>query len=154
MDFKESVGGLSSEDLVAFANSRQGGTILLGVREKADFNGRQISEVIGCEIGDKAKLSILGKASSCVPPVHVTIILENSEGRRPFSGWRSLGPGEPYCTSGGTYKIRGDARNEPLTPDSLLQLLWIREREVPEEVPSGHRRPRRKHLRCEEPASF
>jgi len=34
LDFKESVGGLSAEDIVAFANSEAGGTILLGVREK------------------------------------------------------------------------------------------------------------------------
>ncbi len=130
MDFKESVSGLSSDDLVAFANSELGGTILLGVRERPDCNGRQVSEVIGCEIGDKARLSILGKASSCVPPVHVTIILENSEGRRPFLRVEiPSGPAKPYCTSGGTYKIRGDARNETLTPDRLLQLFMDTENE-------------------------
>jgi len=124
LDFKESVGGLSSDDLVAFANSETGGTVLLGVRENKDAQGRQAAEIVGCEIGDRAKLSILGKAGSCVPPVEVTVILENSEGDRPFL--RVVipsGRNKPYSTSGGTYKIRGDARNDPLTPDRLLALF-------------------------------
>ena len=124
LDFKGSVGGLSAEDLVAFANSGPGGAVLLGVREKRSSTGRQAAEIIGCEIGDKAKLSILGKAASCVPPVEVRVILENSEGEKPFLRVEiPSGSGKPYCTSGGTYKIRGDARNDPLTPDKLLQLF-------------------------------
>jgi predicted HTH transcriptional regulator len=118
------LGGLSSEDLVAFANSSLGGTILLGVREKKSSRGLQAAEIIGCEIGDKAKLSILGKAASCVPPVEVRVILENSEGKRPFLRVE-IPPGQsrPCCTSGGTYKIRGDARNDPLTPERLLEMF-------------------------------
>ena len=124
LDFKESAAGLSAEDLVAFANSRSGGTILLGVREIRGEGGRQAAEIIGCEISDKAKLAILGKAASCIPPVEVRVILENSEGEKPFLRVEiPSGPGKPYCTSGGTYKVRGDARNDPLTPDKLLQLF-------------------------------
>ncbi len=124
LDFKESVGGLSADDLVSFANSDTGGTILLGVKENKDKLGRQIAEIVGCEVGDRAKLSILGKASSCVPPLEVFVIVENNEGEKPFL--RVLIPSgtqKPYCTSGGTYKIRGDARNNPLTPDRLLVLF-------------------------------
>ena len=124
LDFKESVGGLSSDDLVAFANCESGGTILLGVRENKDDQGRQITEIVGCEIGDRAKLSILGKAGSCTPPVEVFVILENSEGNKPFLRVEiPSGPKKPYSTSGGTYKIRGDARNDPLTSESLLTLF-------------------------------
>ena len=124
LDFKESVGGLSSDDLVAFANSSAGGTILLGVRECKDTQGRQLAEIVGCEIGDRAKLSILGRAGSCVPPLEVFVIVENSEGRKPFLRVEiPSGPKKPYCTSGGTYKIRGDARNNPLTPERLLALF-------------------------------
>ncbi len=98
--------------------------MLLGVRENQDFNGRQITEIIGCEIGDRAKLSILGKAASCVPPVEVFVIVENSEGKKPFLRVRiPSGLKKPYCTSGGTYKVRGDARNNPLTPERLLALF-------------------------------
>jgi predicted HTH transcriptional regulator len=124
LDFKESVGALSADDLVAFANTDAGGVILLGVRELRDSRGMQAAEVVGCEVGDKAKLNILGKAESCVPPVEVWVILENGDGEKPF--YRvEIPPGRnrPYCTSGGTYKIRGDARNEALTPDKLLSLF-------------------------------
>ncbi len=124
LDFKESVGGLSSDDLVAFANSEAGGTILLGVKENKNARGRQVTEIVGCEIGDRAKLSILGKAGSCVPPVEVDVIVENSEGRKPFLRVEiPSGLKKPYSTSGGTYKIRGDARNNPLTPERLLSLF-------------------------------
>ncbi len=124
LDFKESVGGLSSDDIVSFANSETGGTILLGVREMKDSQGRQMTQIVGCEIGDRAKLSILGKAGSCVPPVEVFVIVENCEGKKPFLRVE-IPPGsrKPYSTSGGTYKIRGDARNNPLTPDRLLALF-------------------------------
>ena len=124
LDFKESVGGLDSNDIVSFANSIRGGTILLGVKEKKDSRGLQTFEITGCEIGDRAKLSILSKASSCMPPVEIFVILENREGEKPFLRVEiPSGPRKPYCTSGGTYKIRGDARNDPLTPDRLLQLF-------------------------------
>ena len=124
LDFKESVGGLSADDIVSFANTETGGTILLGVKEMKDTQGRQMTEIVGCEIGDRAKLSILGKAGSCVPPVEVFVIVENTEGEKPFLRVE-IPPGtrRPYCTSGGTYKIRGDARNNPLTPDRLLSLF-------------------------------
>ncbi len=124
LDFKESIGGLSSDDIVAFANCHSGGSILLGVRENHDEQGRQTAEIIGCEIGDRAKLSILGKAGSCVPPVELFVIVENSEGKKPFLRISiPSGAKKPYSTSGGTYKIRGDARNNPLTPDLLLALF-------------------------------
>jgi predicted HTH transcriptional regulator len=124
LDFKESVGALSAEDLVAFANTEEGGVILLGVRELKDSRGMQQAEIVGCEVGDKAKLNILGKAESCVPPVGVRVILENSEGEKPFLRVE-IAPSRnrPCCTSGGTYKIRGDARNEALTPEKLLSLF-------------------------------
>lgn len=124
LDFKESVNALSAEDLVAFANTEHGGVVLLGVRELRDSRGMQLAEIVGCEVGDKAKLNILGKAESCVPPVEVRVFLENRDGGKPFLRVE-IPPGRnrPYCTSGGTYKVRGDARNEALTPDKLLTLF-------------------------------
>lgn len=41
-DWKGNVKTLDSEDIVAFANSKDGGSILLGVDEDVDTNGRQI----------------------------------------------------------------------------------------------------------------
>jgi hypothetical protein len=42
VDFKRSLSGLESEDLVSFANSERGGTVLIGVDETKDGRGRQV----------------------------------------------------------------------------------------------------------------
>jgi hypothetical protein len=47
VDYKEKVKGLHAEDLVAFANSENGGAILIGVREVAGRNGKQKGEPVG-----------------------------------------------------------------------------------------------------------
>lgn len=65
VEYKERVKGLSPEDLVAFANSDDGGTILIGVREIKAAGGRQIGEPIGHPIDDDTRLQIMGKALSC-----------------------------------------------------------------------------------------
>jgi predicted HTH transcriptional regulator len=50
--------------------------------------------------------------------------VENCEGEKPFLRVEMpSGSRKPYSTAGGTYKIRGDARNNPLTPDRLLTLF-------------------------------
>lgn len=120
VDFKESASGLSTEDIVAFANSSKGGTILIGVKEIKTVNGRQKGQVVGCRVGDKEKLSILNRAESCIPPVEIEIIVENA-GRKPFFRVEiPSGKVKPYSTSGGTYKIRGNGRTNPLLPSRLL----------------------------------
>src|SRR5690242_20343094 len=69
VEFKESVSGLESSDIVSFANSDRGGTILIGIREAKTPKGQQRGEIIGCPIGDKEKLKILGKVNSCIPEI-------------------------------------------------------------------------------------
>ena len=77
----------------------------------------------GCSIGDREKLSIINKAESCIPPVSVEIYVENSK-RIPFYRIEiASGENKPYCSSGGTYKIRGDGRTEALTPSRLLNMF-------------------------------
>lgn len=123
VDFKMTVKGLESTDLVAFANSDRGGTLLLGVGEMEDELSMQRGRVVGCPVGDKERLFILSKAESCVPPIDVNIIIENYA-RRPF--YRiEIAPGKdkPYCTAAGTYKIRGDGRTNTLLPGRLLALF-------------------------------
>ena len=123
VDFKRSLSGLDSEDLVSFANSKRGGAILIGVDETKDGDGRQLSSVVGCAIGDAEKLKVLSKSNQCVPPVKVAIFVENS-GDKPFYRIEvPSGAHKPYCTQGGTYKIRGDGRNETLYPPQLLALF-------------------------------
>lgn len=123
VDFKQTVGGLKSEDLVAFANSLAGGSILLGVEEAEDESGRQRGRVIGCPVGDRERGSILSRAESCIPPVEIQIYAENLA-RTPFYRVEvPAGVHKPYSTSGGTYKIRGDGQNIPLQPTRLLAMF-------------------------------
>jgi predicted HTH transcriptional regulator len=130
VDFKLSVKGVEATDLVAFANSERGGTILVGVGEAQDVNSMQKGKVVGCPVGDKERLFILSKAESCVPPVEVYIIVENYA-RKPFYRLE-IPPGKdkPYCTAGGTYKIRGDGRTNTLLPGRLLSLFIEKQSEL------------------------
>ncbi len=51
MEFKRSVAGLDSQDLVAFANSVAGGTILIGVDKSKQQGGHQRPFVV-CRLRD------------------------------------------------------------------------------------------------------
>ena len=123
VEFKLSAGGLSSQDIVAFANSESGGAILIGVDETQDKTGRQIGVLKGCSIGDSEKLSIINKAESCVPPISVDVYVENSSNTPFYRVEIASGENKPYCSSGGTYKIRGDGRTKALTPSRLLTMF-------------------------------
>ena len=111
-----------AEDLVAFANSAAGGVLLLGVDEIKGSNGRQVPKIVGCDVGDQARLTILNKAGDCAPPIQVQLFIENNS-KAPF--WRieiPSGTHKPYCTKQGVYKVRGDGKNSPLLPEELLSL--------------------------------
>ncbi|NLM21247.1 MAG: ATP-binding protein [Peptococcaceae bacterium] len=130
VDFKLTVKGVDAIDLVAFANSEKGGTLLVGVAEVEDENSMQKGKIIGCPVGDKERLYILSKAESCVPPVEVNIIIENYA-RKPFYRIEiPSGKEKPYCTAGGTYKIRGDGRTNTLLPGRLLSLFVEKQSEI------------------------
>ncbi len=123
VDFKRNRSGLKSEDLVAFANSPTGGTILIGVDEEEDATGKQRGKVVGCKIGDGEKLAIISKATSCRPPIDLQVFVETTEDGLSFYRIEiPSGQYKPYCTDKGIYMIRGDGRNVPLTPDRLLDL--------------------------------
>lgn len=123
VEFKRNIKGLSVDDLVAFANSPTGGTILVGVDETTDKDGKQIGEIVGCNIGDNEKLTILNKANDCQPSVDVEIYVEN-EGDTPFYRIEiPSGDHKPYSTFKGTYLTRGDGRNLPLNRGRLLNMF-------------------------------
>jgi ATP-dependent DNA helicase RecG len=129
VDYKEKVKGLHAEDLVAFANSENGGAILIGVREVAGHDGKQKGEPIGHPIDDDSRLQIMGKALSCSPPGQVEVFVENL-GHLPFFRVEiPSGAHRPYATNSGTYKIREDGRNNPLLPEQLLKMFLEREGE-------------------------
>lgn len=123
MDFKRSVSSFKSDDIVAFANSKSGGTLLLGVDEMTDERGRQIGKIVGCRIDDDAKMTILNRANSCYPPVDLEIYVENDDDIPFYRVEIPSGNNKPYCTSGGTYKIRDDGQNKTLDPTLLLELF-------------------------------
>jgi len=129
VEFKESIASLSNEDLVAFANSPRAGTILIGVKEKKQDGGRSYGIIKGCSVGEESKRKILNKAESCVPPIDVMVIEENTT-RTPFYRIEiSSGVDKPYSTSGGTYKIREDGKNKALLAGSLLSLFLSKEQD-------------------------
>jgi len=127
IEFKRSAGNIKGEDLVAFANSDIGGTILIGVDEYKDTNGQQKGKVVGCKVGDEEKLSLMNRAQQCSPPVEIDVILENAS-KLPFYRVEiPSGTNKPYCSSGGTYKIRRDGLKQPLLPQHLLQIFMAEE---------------------------
>jgi len=123
VDFKQSLSGLETSDLVAFANSEQGGTILVGVDEVDGIKGVQRGKVVGCKITDGEKLKILNKAEECIPPVEINIFIENLNYLPIFRIEIPPGKEKPYCTRKGLYTVRGDGRTMPLIPERLLSLF-------------------------------
>jgi len=123
VEFKESLSGLGNSDLVAFANSEAGGSVLVGIRETITGKHRQKGEIIGCSIGDKEKVSIINKAEDCVPPVDIEIFVENLNHIPFYRIEIPSGNKKPYCTAGGVYKIRGDGRTKALLPGRLLSMF-------------------------------
>lgn len=119
VEFKETVKSLETEDLVAFANSDEGGAILIGVRQTKEGKGK----IIGCPVGDEEKVTIINKAESCFPPIDIEIFRENT-GKKPFFRIEIHDcKNKPYSTSSGIYKIRGDGRNKALLPGRLLTMF-------------------------------
>lgn len=129
VEFKRSVAGIDQGDLVAFANSPRGGTLLLGVDEGMGPDGRQCGIVVGCPVGDREKMIIQNKASDCVPPVRAEIFIENTAKRPLIRLEIPSGPNKPYCTRRGTYKIRGDGRTDAMYPLRLLSIFVEKEGE-------------------------
>jgi len=130
VDWKMDMSGFHSEDIVAFANSKNGGSILIGVAEFTDSDGRQKPKIVGCTISDGNKMSINTKAQNCIPPVEVDIIAENTM-KKPFYRIEIPSGGKkPYCTRKGIYKIRDDGNNRGITPDNLLKIFIEEESDI------------------------
>lgn len=130
-EFKESISGLTNSDLVAFANSTTGGAILLGIREEdSKDGGAKIPVNIGHRINDDERLKILGKANSCIPPIQLTVIVENAAHKPFYRIEIPSSPERPHCTSGGTYKVRLDGANAALSPELMLEFFLDHEGDI------------------------
>lgn len=127
VEFKRNGNNLKGEDLVSFANSPHGGTILIGVDEYKDKDGRQKTKVVGCTISDENKIAIVSKAQQCSPTVEIEIIVENNDHTPFYRVEIPSGKNKPYSSSGGTYKIRKDGRKEALHPQDLLNIFMAEE---------------------------
>jgi hypothetical protein len=105
--------------LVAFANSEQGGTIVLGLEE---IEGDELV-IVGCPGGVRAKRAILRIAEHCVPPIAIAVADHVYSRKRVFRVDIAASPQRPHCTDRGVYTIREDGQNALLTPDKLRALL-------------------------------
>lgn len=129
VDFKRGPDGISADDLVSFANSAEGGTILAGVDEKT-ADGTQVGVVRGCDVGDNAILQLLNKAISCLPPVSVDIAIENLSDKPILRISIPSSPTKPHCTPKGVYCRREGSRNRALHPTELLSIFLENEARV------------------------
>ena len=123
VDFKQTAKSITADDLVAFANSEAGGTILIGVEETNDTGGQEFGKIIGHEIGDAQILLLLGKAQSCHPPVRIDIQFENTNRKAIIRLDIPTGESRPHCTEKGTYVVRKGSRNAGLRPQQLLSIF-------------------------------
>jgi hypothetical protein len=130
VDFKREVQAVRSADLVAFANSPLGGTLLIGIDEYTSADGVQRGRIVGCDVDDRARLLLVNKATECIPNVELQIYTENLAQSRPILRIEiPSGHLKPYCTHGGEYRIRTDGRNRALLPEELLAIYMDREGE-------------------------
>jgi uncharacterized protein YfkK (UPF0435 family) len=126
VDFKRNAGGISTRDLVSFANSPEGGHLLIGVDEYTTESGQQRGKVVGCRTDDNAKLQIVNKAHTCTPQIDLTVYVENTNKNSFFRVDIPSGSEKPYCTQKGTYVTREDGRKRALLPPELLE-IFVRE---------------------------
>lgn len=127
VDFKRETNGIKSRDLVSFANSSQGGAILVGVDEYTRSDGLQRGRIVGCNVDDSARLSLINKATDCYPIVDLELVVENIASKPFFRLEIAPGNKRPYCTQRGEYAIRADARSRALYPEELLAMFMDRE---------------------------
>lgn len=123
VDWKREISGLDSQDIVAFANSEKGGSILIGVEETKDNEGRQRANILGCACNEESKRNILSKAQNCIPSIEVEIIIENTDKKSFYRIEIPSGEHKPYCTQKGVYKIRDDGHNKAITPNKMLSMF-------------------------------
>lgn len=130
VDFKREAQAVRSADLVAFANSPQGGTLLIGIDEYTSPDGVQRGRVVGCDVDDRTRLLLVNKATECIPNIDLHIFTENLSQAHPILRVEiPSGSRKPYSTHGGEYRIRTDGRNRALLPEELLAIYMDREGE-------------------------
>lgn len=123
IDFKRNPAGLTVDDLVAFANTKSGGEILLGVEEESNEDGSQYGVPVGCDLSDEVILQILNKAIAAIPPISVKLFAENTDANAIIRVVIPSSDSRPHCTPKGVYLRRDGSRNRPLHPPELLGIF-------------------------------
>lgn len=127
VEFKRISDAVDPDDLVAFANSTDGGFIVIGVSEVKDQMQDDRIEITGTKVGDHEKLKILNKAQDCLPPIEIDLAHHEYSGKDLLVIAIPSGTNKPYCTKRGVYKIRGDGRNQVLTQESMFHIFMEKE---------------------------
>lgn len=129
VEYKQSASVVDADTMVAFANAK-GGTILVGVKSIKNPSGDEVGEIIGCDVSDGDRLKIQNIALSCKPSIEVSICIEkSSQNKSIFRVDIPEGPDKPYCTGGGTYKIRIDGLNKSIDPTKMKSMILDAEAE-------------------------
>lgn len=129
VDFKRDLSGIKGRSLVSFANSSQGGAILIGVDEFTHADGVQRGQVVGCPVDDSARMGIINKATGCIPSVEIEIFVENLSSCPFLRIEIPSGRNKPYSTPRGEYTVRADGRGRAMFPEELLNIFMDREGE-------------------------
>lgn len=129
VDFKSDADGIKQKDLIAFANSANGGTILVGVQEYTNEDGVQRGRICGCTVDDVSALKIRNQAADCIPPLELEVITENINKKAIFRIEIPRSERAPHCTKKGEYSIRSDRRTRGLFPEELLATFLQKESE-------------------------
>jgi hypothetical protein len=126
VEWKETYTTDLCESAIAFANA-EGGVILIGVKDRKDENGKQYGELVGGRgicTDAKSELAIKNKLTGIQPVLRNKITTEEHEpGYGVFMISIPEGDNKPYCTSGGTYKIRRQGHIAPIFPPEMSGLI-------------------------------
>jgi Schlafen, AlbA_2 len=129
VEFKQTVEAINSELLVALANSKNGGVIVVGV---IDENNRtpNTAAYVNTPLTDRARLAIQNKAIDCIPPIALSLEQHEVEDMNLVVIDVKSSSSKPHCTSKGLYRIRSDGRNRELQPNELLAIFLEKEESV------------------------
>lgn len=127
VEYKESISGVDTSDMVAFANAN-GGTILVGVKEISDSSGKQQGEIVGQEGSfDENRNAITSKARSCRPPLDISVIREQDGDKFIYRVDIEKHSSGLCCTGGGRYVRREDGSKKAIDPTTIAAIVLERE---------------------------
>lgn len=127
VEWKESIPGDLTEIAVSFANAK-GGVIIIGVKDERDDHGMQKGVLAnkgkGVRLDENSEQRIRNYLEECVDKIDYEVTKEEEKpGYGIFLVGIKEGINKPYCTPGGTYKIRIGNRKSPILPNQMKALI-------------------------------